>query len=200
MNWSALAAWLYESDTPDYSKLAAHAVEVVYVDPRSSNAAAVIADLRAHAIAPGIYTVPSWEPSMDGPTFAKWTSDQLNALLPRAGAPEAPPFMADLEGVDVAWQTAFLGSYRSYQPARPSSATVAPFQGALIATTYLNGHGFHLYPQLYYGDMSPADPAGVLLEMARQGFPAASLHPFYDGTRLPIDARDGCVFTAERLP
>lgn len=200
MNWSALAAWLYESDTPDYGKLAAHAIEVVYVDPRSGNAAAVIADLRAHAVAPGIYTAPSWHPSMDGPMFALWTSQQLNALLPRAGAPEASPFMADLEGVDVSWQTAFLASYRSYEPARPSSATVAPFQGGLVATGRLAVAGFHLYPQLYYGDMTPADPAGVLLELARQGFPADRLHPFYDGARLPSDARDGCVFTAERLP
>jgi hypothetical protein len=32
------------------------------------------------------------------------------------------------------------------------------------------------------------------------GYPPNMLHPFYDGARLPADARDGCVFTAERIP
>lgn len=200
MNWNTLSAWIYKDSTPDYAKLAAYGIGVVYIDPRSANAATVVSDLRTRSFMPGVYTAPDWQPSMDAPTFAKWTSDQLNAVVPRGSLPEAPPYMGDFEGVDPTWQASFLASYRSYQPHRPSSVTVAPFQGGLIDTHDLAGWSFHLYPQLYYGDMSPADPAAVLLEMARQGFPAAMLHPFYDGARLPADRRDGCVFTAERLP
>lgn len=206
MNWDARSAWVYEGTIPDPAKAARHGIEVVYVDPRSANAAAAISTLRAAGLTPGIYTSPNWEDALGGAAFADWTNGVLNSLLHRVGAAEAPPYMADLEGRDVAWQTAFLDRYRQHQPGRPSSATVAPFQGGYVPTAHLAARGFHLYPQLYYGDPLPdgrlpsADPAGVLLEMARQGFPAAMLHPFYDGAALPSDARDGCVFTLERIP
>ena len=58
--------------------------------------------------------------------------------------------------------------------------------------TFSSGTGLHWYPQMYYGDMSPADPAAVMLEVTRI-YPPEMVHPFYDGACVPADARDGCV-------
>jgi hypothetical protein len=201
VNWDARAAWIYEdtgfSDVAP--KLTEHQIGAVYVDPRSANIEALIADIRSHGLVPGIYTDPSWMPQMNGVGFAQWTSYMLNKYLPRTSG-EAPPYMADLEQMSLPWQRTFLAAYRLRQPRRPSSVTVAAFQGPVLALTTMRLLGFHLYPQLYYGDMSSADAAAVVLELVRLGFPADRVHPFYDGVRLPSDARDGCVFTLERIP
>lgn len=93
-----------------------------------------------------------------------------------------------------------MKSYRSYLPSRPTAVTVAPFQAPVLPIATFVDAGFHCYPQLYYGGMEAADGAAVALELARAGFPADRIHPFYDGAALPEDARDGAVFTMERLP
>ena len=200
MNWNALAAWLYLNDEVDWAKADRYGVQVIYFDPRSGNAPHVRDEILAHGRLPGIYTVPNWCPGLSGSQFALWTSQQLQRLLPRTGA-EAPPYMADLEAVSIDWQRAFLQTYRSYQPRRPSSYTNEPFKdGTVVPVPELAAAGFHWYPQTYCGDMHAADAAAVVLEVARWGFPADRIHPFYAGERLPADHRDGCVFTLERLP
>ena len=202
MDWTAKAAWIYENGVPDFNKLAEHGIKVVYVDPRSANTAEVIKSITDNGLVAGIYTVPSWQPQMNGLGFAKWTSYLLNTFLPRANG-ETPPYMADVEGDQLRnaeWVDSFLSTYRNYQPARPSSMTVEPFQGGYVPVKALVAARFHLYPQVYYGDMSPADSAAVVLENVRSGMPADSVHPFYDGAAIPRDARDGAIFTAERLP
>jgi hypothetical protein len=200
MDWNARSAWIYENTAPDLAKAAANKITLIYIDPRSYNAATVIAMCRVTGIDAGIYAVPNWRPEMTGPEFADWVNGLLQDLLPKTAANvEAAPFMADLEGVTTAWMRAFIRRYRQHQPSRPTSITVAPFQGGLIPTDAIQKAGMHLYPQLYYGPMTPADPSAVLLEMARQGMPANMLHPFYDGAAIPSDARDGAIFTLERI-
>lgn len=202
MDWNRLAAWIYLSSTVDWTKAYAYDVGVIYVDPRSPNAAAVIADIRSHGCSPGIYTVPSWAPTLGGSDFAIYTSDLLNKFLPRGALAEAPPYMADLEARSVTWQQSFLTTYRSYQPARPSSYTNEPFKnGSVVPIPDLKTAKFHWYPQTYYGDMSAADAAAVMLDLCRWGYEPSMIHPFYAGERFPWeDHRDGCVFTLERLP
>lgn len=199
MNWGDLSAWVYQDSIPDTAKAKAHGIAAVFIDPRSSNAEAQIAAIRAAGLTPGIYTSLSWGPP-DPTSFAKWTSDALNHFLPRNGAPVAAPYMADLETTDVRWVETFLSTYRKYQPQRPSAYTNAPFQGGYVPAAALVAARFEVFIQVYYGDMSAADGSAALLEQARHGVPAANLHPFYDGAALPRDARDGCVFTLERLP
>lgn len=198
MDWSVLAAWIYEDDDVDLAKLAAHRIGVVYIDPRSSNAAAVRDKLRAAGLVCGAYFATDHFPGLTGQGFALAVSQKLNALLPRGGAPEAPPAMLDLEGCDAAWQAQCLQTYRSYQPARPTSYTNAPFQGGLLPVAAINTARMPMYVQLYYGGMQPADGAAAVLDAVRAG--VADVRPFYDGAALPSDARDGCVFTLERIP
>lgn len=201
MDWGARAAWIYLNDQPDYAKLTRNRITVVYLDPRSTNAATVITDLRAHGLVAGIYTVPGWWGTSDPAAYAKTTSDLANRLIPRQRPAEAPPLMLDLEGVSKDWQAETVAAYRRYQPARPTAYTNAPFQdGTVVPTQTLVDAGLHWYVQLYYGNMSPCDPAAALLEVCRWAYPPTMVHPFYDGARVPGDWRDGCVFTLERMP
>src|SRR5579864_1134011 len=148
MNWLALSAWIYEDSVPDYGKLAAHAIAVVYVDPRSGNADQVIADIRAHGLLAGAYMATSWNTGLSGAEFAHWCSDTLNARLPKGNFAEAPPFMSDLEAVSVQWQRDFLAEYRHPQPRRPSSYTNAPFQNeTVVPIAELQAAGFPWYQQ-----------------------------------------------------
>jgi hypothetical protein len=200
VNWNARAAWINEGQGLDVDRAHKYGLTILYVSARGATKQ-LIADIQAAGLIAGLYADPSWTPGITAPVFAKQASDWLQTFVPRPWPNEAPPFMADIEVHDPAYVTAFLAEYRRWQPARPSSITVEPFQGGLVPTDEIAARGFHLYPQTFYGDMSPADEAGVLLELTRQGFPAAALHPMYAGERFPArDARDGCVFTIERLP
>ena len=80
MDWTALGGWLYEDSVPNFAKLSAHKIKVVYIDPRSGNAAATCSSLRANGFTPGIYYVPQWFP---GPTPARARQEGVRL---RAGA------------------------------------------------------------------------------------------------------------------
>lgn len=192
-----LSAWLYENDPPDYQRIAKYGIGTVYLDPRSQNVVSVAADLRNHNVTPGLYYDPHWNPGLTTLQQAQKISDyvQKGGMIV-----VGEPVMLDLELLSIPWMTAFVKSYRSYLPSRPTSVTVAPFQAPVLPIQAFLAAGFDCYPQLYYGDMSPADGAAVTLELVRAGYPADRVHPFYDGARLPTDARDGAIFTLERLP
>lgn len=55
-----------------------------------------------------------------------------------------------------------------------------------------------LVPQLFFGGMAPAGEEAVMWDVAKRGFPASIISPFYDAARLPADW-DGYAFTAGRL-
>jgi hypothetical protein len=111
-----------------------------------------------------------------------------------------------------------VGSNNPQQPTgtqagRPLAYTNMPFQNhTVVDFVAIWNAGLHWYPQLYYGDMSPADVGAVLLEIERdmrawvvgeEGWPvnfSERLHPFYDGKLYATDQRDGAWFTAERIP
>jgi hypothetical protein len=191
---------VYKEGVPDRAKITKYAIGTVYVDPRSTNAAEVIASLRAYGVTPGLYECPGWYGNPTPPTFVAAVAAHANELIPRVGA-SAPPVMLDLEGVSKDWIASAVRLYRKSQPRRPTAFTTEPFQdGTVVPFGALLNANMEWYPQLYHGDMSPADPAAVILELCRWGFPAAKIHPFYDGANLPLDHRDGAVFTLERCP
>lgn len=200
MNWSALAAWLYENDQLDVAKAKAHGIEVIYIDPRSSNAAEVIAAIRAAGLTPGAYFATSWWENATPAVFAQHVSDLLNATLPRGSAAEAPPAMLDLEAVAYDWAQLAVQSYRTHQPARPTAYTNEPFKdGSVVPLAALMKANLHWYVQLYADGMEPVNAARAMLQTCRL-YPPMQVHPFYDGAALPSDAQDGCVFTLERIP
>lgn len=87
------------------------------------------------------------------------------------------------------------------QSMRPIGYTNMPFQdGTVVPVDVLVNSVVTWWPQFYYGDMSLADPAAVVLEIARWGFAASAIRPFYDGKLISPDQRDGGYFTAERIP
>jgi hypothetical protein len=79
--------------------------------------------------------------------------------------------------------------------------TNMPFQdSSVVPIDVLVAARVKWFPQGYYGDMSPADMASIVLEIIRWEFPAVDVHPFYDGKLIASDQRDGGWFTAERIP
>lgn len=200
MNWSALAAWLYENDQLDVAKAKAHGIEVIYIDPRSTNAAQVAAAIRAAGLTPGAYFATSWWPHATPAEFAQSVSNLLNHVLPRVGTAEAPPCMLDLEAVTYTWCAAAIANYRRHQPLRPTAYTNEPFKdSSIVPIDALIKAKMHWYLQLYAGDMTPVNEARATLQVCRI-YPPSMVHPFYDGAALPSDAQDGCVFTLERIP
>lgn len=203
MDWTQLAAWIYRDSTIDLAKIRAHKIGTVYVDPRSSNAATVCGALRFEGVTPGLYYSPGW---FAGPT-PQQHAQKLSDYVQKAGIISGgEPVMVDLELLSPPWVRTFLTSLHAHLPRRPLAYTNCPFQNeTVVPVATLAGFGMHWYPQLYYGDtlpdgrLRPADAAAVIAEVARI-YPPELVHPFYDGAALPADARDGCVFTLERLP
>lgn len=202
MNWQARSGWIYQGTAwgDVQQKADANAIAVVYVDPRSANAAETVGAIRLDGATPGIYVAHNWWPNTSTVVFATMASNYVEDLL----QPDEP-VMFDLEPVMTVYAMHLAAEWRKRRQQRPTAVTVAPFQGAYVPVAALVSRGIHVYVQCYYGDtlpdgrLRPADPAAVCLEMAREGNPAF-VHPFYDGAALPSDARDGCVFTLERLP
>ena len=197
MNWDGRSAWVYRDSPPDYAKALRYRIDTVYIDPRTWNAPTVCADIRAHALTAGFYYVPGWTPGPTPQEHAKIVSDyvQVNKLLK-----PGEPVMLDLEQLSIPWVEAFLKKLRAYLPSRPLAYTNAPFQNeTVVPVAALEAADAHWFPQLYYGQMQPADAAAVMAEVCRIYDPA-KVHPFHDGAMLPVDSRDCCVFTLERLP
>lgn len=197
MNWSAVSAWLDENTVPDLSKISRHQIEVLYIDPRASNVAAVKKMCTSTLV--GAYVAASWYGS-DPVAAANLASKQVQAYFPKVGA-EAPPAMLDLEDRTLAWKATFIRQYRRHQPARPTAYTDAPFKSGEAPISVLGQESMPVFVQLYQGDMSPVDASAAILDVCRAGMPALMVHPFYDGA-VPVNygARDGCFFTLGRLP
>lgn len=202
MNWSARAAWIYKDTQPDLAKAKKYGVEVIYLDPRASNAAAVRDAIRASNLVAGLYVASNWYgANVIGDAFGRLAATVANRVIPRPPNAEAPPLMLDLEGRTKTWMLGALTEYRRYEPARPTAVTTEPFKdGTVLPLAEFRAADVEWYPQLYHGDMSPADPAAVVLDASRWLGDATKVHPFYDGAHFPGDARDGCIFTLERLP
>lgn len=205
-------AWLYENDPLDLAKIAKYAIEVLYVDPRSGNAADNIKQLRDAGVIPGIYFDPH---NFDRPTIlaqAQTISDfvqkgQLNAdgtytKLLQIGE----PVMVDLEQLPQAWLSEFIHWYRSYLPSRPTSVTLGPGQdSSIVPVAAFVAAGIHLVVQLYEGTLMTPAPASKVWatneSLVAAGYPRSLIHPFYDGKAFPWNATsDGTIFTSERLP
>jgi len=93
------------------------------------------------------------------------------------------------------------------QADKRGSYTNMPFQNhTVVDFPVIARYGLHWFPQLYYGDMSPADASAVILEILRDmrawagANYAEQVHPFHDGLKYTTDQRDAAWFTAERLP
>lgn len=200
MDFAARAAWIYENATPDLAKIHRHEIKVIYIDPRSLNAAAVISLMRYAGVVVGAYFADSWHEEMTSTEWAAWASKLLNQVLPRVGTSEAPPCMLDLETHDIARASNIISAYKSHQPARPTSYSNGAFQAPNAPWSMLHKYNMPYYVQLYNGDMSPADAARASIEVCRYHSSAKLVFPFYDGARWGTDQVEGCYFTLERMP
>lgn len=193
----AKSAWIYQNTDPDLAAISKHGVDMIWLDPRSTNAAQVIQKLHSAGVSYGLYYAPSWDNWPSPRATAKIASAHLKRLGLNS---RTQPIMFDLETQDVAWVRKFLLAWRVLRPTRSTAYTNAPFQGGYVPSLALKLARVQVYPQVYYGDMRSADGAAVVLELIRQGTPASMIHPFYDGAAIPADSRDGAIFTLERVP
>jgi hypothetical protein len=199
-SWGEKVAWTYETwqaTADEITKIKQHGITLIYLDPRSQFAASNIQALHAAGIGYGIYFDPGW---FNWPSPLA-TARKASGFLSQLGLNSSDiPIMFDLETTDTGWVRKFLASWRVLRPLRATAYTQQPFQGGYIPTLALRLARVHVYLQLYYGDMRPAAAAAVIQEQERRGMPPAMVHPFYDGAALPSDARDGAIFTLERIP
>lgn len=164
----------------------------------------------------GLYIDPHWYGlAADGHAldFRKVVDDAIASLL-RPGEPVS----LDLEVVSLDYvRRLFLGSsgnrglLRSGNTAKPTGTqqglrilryTNEPFKNGTVVPTDVFARCSELQwdPQMYYGNMSSAAEAAVVLEIARWGINSDVIHPFRDGMLIASDDRDAMYFTAERLP
>jgi hypothetical protein len=200
-----------------------HGVGLSLLDPGAKTWAAAV---RKEAPAfPFFYYDPHWDGlAADGSALK--ARQRIDSLLVGVGALPGELLMLDLELVSAEYERRLLfgssgnrGLFGSNNPnaptgtqaGRPFGYTNAPFQNhTVVDMQAIYDAGGHWYSQGYYGDMSPADLSADLLEIVRDMeavvvapmFVRAGelVHPFYDGLRIANDQRDGCYFTAERIP
>jgi hypothetical protein len=189
-------------------------INFIGYDPHDPGAAEHMNAVRKEGRTPFFFSDPRWYGLHADGSALKYRQqlDSDCARLLKAGE----PLMVDLEQVSMEYVRRLLngsagnrGLVGSNNPSN-STGTQAdkqlwysnePFQdGTVVPIPELVAAGAHWFPQLYYGPMTPADSAAVVLEIARWGFPADRIHPFYDGMLIASDQRDGAYFTAERIP
>ncbi|MDE2103112.1 MAG: hypothetical protein KGL39_38055 [Patescibacteria group bacterium] len=199
-DWNTKVAWTYENwqaTADQIAKIKQHRITLIYLDPRAQYVAANIHALHIAGIGYGIYFDPSWFNWPSPLATARMASNYLSNL----GLNSSDiPIMFDLETPDKSWVRKFTAAWRVLRPLRATSYTQQPFQGDYIPALTLRLARIRLYLQLYYGDMRPAAAAAVVQEQERRGMPPSMVHPFYDGAAIPSDARDGAIFTLERIP
>lgn len=211
VNDATLGAWLEQGSNPDFTKVADHKIRWLLVNPRPHpNPAAplpvnVLNTIRTFStgttlgpIKAGIYVGRAWTDNASPQQLAAIVSNWITATQLKSGE----PVMVNLEPIDKVFTRDFITSYRKLRPWRPTSIAVGYGQGALVPMEDLARDGMHVYVELYYGDMSPANAAVGILDLLRvPGAVAGTLHPFYAGDNLPADrVDDGCVFTLGRIP
>jgi hypothetical protein len=110
--------------------------------------------------------------------------------------------LADIEYHDPAYVQAFLREWRDLRPSRVTGWTMEPLQGGWMDTAFVHevtDRFCYVYPQTYYGNMSPVDPDLVRADLVERGFPRNSVAPFYNAAHIPTHW-DGIAFRFDQLP
>jgi hypothetical protein len=210
------AVWIGRTDSGVVrARLYDHAINYLGYSPLDPGAKVHMDAVRTEKRIPFLYSDPHWY-GLAGDGSALKYREKLDADCARLLQP-GEPLMVDLEQVSMEYvrrlvngapgNRGLIGSNNpsflaGTQAGRPLWYTNEPFKdGTVVPIDVLRlVPGLRWFPQLYYGNMDPADAAAVVLEVAQWGFPATQVLPFYDGTRIASDQRDGCYFVAERIP
>lgn len=225
-DWRSRLTWIGRTDSGVVrQRLYDRGISGLGYSPLDPGAKVHMDAVRSEGKQPFLYSDPHWY-GLAGDGSALKYRQQLDADCARLLKP-GEMLMVDLEQVSAEYVKRLLNgalgnrglvgsnnpsSPTGTQAGRPLAYTNEPFKdGTVVPLADIAIAGLHFFPQLYYGDMSPADTGAVVLDLARwiesdisatpKGeLPAAIVHPFYDGARIATDQRDGAYFTAERIP
>lgn len=143
----------------------------------------------------GIFRVTSWDNAKlygDAGTLASTANEDINAAS-GGNKYAALPYMFDIEQHDPAFILATFKAYRKLRPTRRTAWTMEPHQGGWMKNYLVNGQPvlvdfinndpyFFLLPQLFYGNMSPANQNDVRNDLLAAGFKSEKILFFYDST------------------
>jgi len=184
---------------PDLAKAKRYGITRLYWqanDPQIS--AGLFLAIRERAIEVGIMCDPSWE---------NWSAIDLarvlDADLVRLGSDSSQcAVLADIEYHDPVYITAFVNEWRALRPRRVTGWTLEPMQGGWITPTLagrLSSSAVTVYPQAYFGDMTPLDVDRVRCDVIERGIPRGAVAACYNAARIP-DHWDGIAFRFDQLP
>lgn len=184
---------------PDLSKCARYRISRLYWqanDPQVEPE--MLAAIRGRGLEVGIMRDPHWDnlPALQ-------LAHRLDADLVRLGADNAQcAVLADIEYHDAAYVQTFLHEWRTLRPRRATGWTLEPLQGgwvtkdlaAMIQTTQVA-----VFPQAYYGDMTPVDVDRTRTDLIERGIPRGMVAAVYPAKYLPT-TWDGIAFRFDQLP
>ena len=151
---------------------------------------AMMTRVRSFGLLAGGHFVPR---SADAISEARKAADMVTALNPDC-------VMLDIETHDLSFQRGFVAEYRRLKPGRATDVTFEPRQdGSTVSWPEYIDARFDLFPQLFRGDMRPAD--------AKRELRYWSMMVGWDRVHLVYGAGldwwrldEGAIFDAETLP
>jgi len=198
------ALWIDEGNNPDWDKIKANQMTALFFhmfDPRVTQT--YLMNVRLRGYTPGVYVAWNW-PQVSGGAdeFVEKVSDRLDEIVPITSAQNFPKVQLNVELHDPLWIQNMVVGWRKLRPYRDTSWTMEPMQGGWMSPNMVQAvisRRVRVSPQIYYGDMTPADEQTVIQDLVIRGFPRALISPSYDAA-LITPSQDGFFFTQGRLP
>jgi len=184
---------------PDLAKAKRYGITRLYWqanDPEISSG--LLLAIRERGMEVGIMRDPGWDNASAFDLAAA-----LDADLGRLGATNSQcAVLADIEYHDPAYITAFLGKWRALRPRRVTGWTLEPLQGGWMGANFVAAVAqadVAVFPQAYYGNMSPVDPDLCRADLVERGLSRVKVAPVYDAAHLPTHW-DGIAYRFDQLP
>ena len=164
---------------PDIAKAKRYGITRLYWEARDPQInAGLFQGIRERWIEVGIMRDPSWD-HLSAIDLAR----RLDADLLRLGSSNLQcAVLADIEYHDPAYVQAFLREWRDLRPNRVTGWTLEPLQGGWMAPDFVRAVSMaavSLFPQSYYGNMSPVDPDLARSDLIERGFNRYNVAPVY---------------------
>jgi len=184
---------------PDLAKAKRYGIIRLYWqanDPQIS--AGLLLAIRDRGMEVGIMRDPSWD-NRSAIDLAR----TLDADLVRLGSGSSQcAVLADIEYHDPTYVIAFLHEWRQLRPARVTGWTLEPLQGGWFTNDlrlFIRDARVEVFPQAYYGNMSPVAPDLVRCDLIERGLPRARVGAVYSARDIPTHW-DGIAFPFHELP
>lgn len=195
--------WIDVNSDPDWSRLARHGIDGVYLalgDARTTRVA--LRDAANRGFTVGVYMASNWGEyvGLSGPQIAEAVHQRVQPLV--WSRTSRPKVQFDMEEHDPEKIASCLERWRELQPARDTSWTMESMQGGWMSGDFVQRVRkckVRVVPQFYRGDMSPIAADASLRDLMERGFPESLVTGFWDAAALPHYWR-GWAFTQARLP